>query len=245
MIRSLIVGAAVVSFFVATEPAHAGDGYVKKEVSGLVSEFNQSQLSGRMFTAIETLLAAASEKLQDEGHHALAQQIASEWFQVTSANAAQFGTLDLGDHAPLNEWLARTYDKIESKLGHKIMHWLRYDDIKVFNDGIPVVFRPKGSKSDAWDIVEYGKHFVPFSGAVIYWTVNGACKVVTAGLWDYACGMISEGPRYAVESWVAPFISDRVFRMANGGSYEHSDALELDAILAAGDQYAAEHPRSE
>jgi hypothetical protein len=245
MIRELAFSVAVVSLFASASPARATDEFVKKEVSGIVADFNDSRLAGKMFSSIEKLLASVTEKLQKEGHSALAQQIASEWVQVASLNASQFGTLDLGDHQPLNQWLARTYDKIESKLGYRIMHWLRYDDLKVFNYGIPVVFHPRGRGGDSWDVVEYGKHFVPFSGAVTYWTVNGACQAVAPGLWAYACGTISEGPRYAVESWIAPFISKRVYRMANGGSCEQSDVLDLDSILAAGDQYAADHPRSE
>jgi hypothetical protein len=198
-----------------------------------------------MFGAIEVLLTSAIDRLQKEGHSDLAHQVAAEWAQVASLNAAQFGTLDLGDHEPLNRWLARTYDKIESKLGKRIMHLLRYDDLKVFNFGIPVVFNPNGKGGNTWNMTEYGKHFVPFSGAVTYWTVNGACRVVASGLWSYACGMVSEGPRYAVEKWVAPLISNRVYRVANGGSCENSDALDLDVVLAAGDQHAAENPRSE
>jgi hypothetical protein len=245
MIRTLIFSVAVTSVLVSTTAARATEEFVKKEVSGIVTDFNDSRLADKMFGSIERLLASANEKLQKEGHSALAQQIASEWAQVASLNAGQFGTLDLGDHEPLNRWLARTYDKIESKLGKRLMHWLRYDDLKVFNYGIPVVFNPKGKGSESWDMVEYGKHFVPFSGAVTYWTVNGACSVVAPGLWSYACGMVSEGPRYAVEKWVAPLISNRVYRVANGGSCENFDVTDLDALLAAGDQYVSENPRVE
>jgi len=181
MVRKLAFIVAVVSLFASASSARATEEFVKKEVSGILTDFNDSRLADKMFSSIEKLLASAAEKLQKDGHSALAQQIASEWAQVASMNASQFGTLDLGDHQPLNQWLARTYDKIESKLGYRIMHWLRYDDLKVFNYGIPVVFNPKGKAGDSWDMSEYGKHFVPFSGAVTYWTVNGVVPRITAG----------------------------------------------------------------
>ena len=141
-----------------------------------------------------------------------------------------------GDHRPLSQWLAKTYDKLEGLLGKRIMHWTRYDDLKVFNYSIPVVFNPNGDPvtHDQWDMTEYGKHFVPFSGAVSYWSSLATCNAMTVGWVGYLCGSAAEAPRYVVEKWVAPRVSKRVYALATGchrSAPGMTDERELDELL--------------
>ena len=230
---------------VLLDPAsgRAADSYVREGVTDVVNQFNDSRLSGKMFDAIENLIDAATEKLRDEGNAALAAEISRDWLRVAAMNRGQFGTLDLGDHAPLNRWLADTYAKIEARLTPRVCHLFRLDDLKVLNHSIPVVFHPRGWNGDSWDRAEYRKHFVPFSGAVTYWTINGTCKVLTSGLWSWACGTVSEIPRFAVEKWFAPGTSDRVYATATGAKRVR-EAPSMDHLEELLDRAEAELSRS-
>ncbi|MEN9723092.1 MAG: hypothetical protein RJB38_1078 [Pseudomonadota bacterium] len=230
MFRRILLAATTIAMGFQTT-AQASPDFVKKEVREVTAQFSDSRLGDKFFEALEQLLASATHQLSEEGQGALAAEITTEWAQQSALYFGQFGTLDLGDHEPLNRWLARTYDKIEAKLGKRICHWLRYDDLKIFNFGIPVVFHPRGRLGDSWDEAEYGRHFVPFSGAVTYWTVKGVCQALAPGLWTFGCGLIADLPRYAVERWIAPSVSSRVYRSARGELLEAP--LELEANLDA------------
>lgn len=212
----------------------AAEKFVKTELNEIVSDFDRAELSGKMFQALDALLKSATKRLRAKGHRDLAAEITEEWVKIAAINMSEFGVLDLGDHEPLSRWLARTHDRIEAKLGKRVCRLLHFSDIKVLNFAIPVVFRPRGSRTEKWDRVEYQKHFVPFSGVVTYWAVNGACQVMAPGLWVYGCGAVSEIPRFAVEKWIAPHVSNRVYAIAHGGKVSDPSFSDqdLEVILA-------------
>ena len=215
-------------------PSPSAEPYVKKELTQIIRDFDQSQPSKKMLRAIENLLSAVVVKLQSEGDFDFAESLSKEWTQLLVANSGQFSNLDLGDHVPLNQWLADVYSRIEAKLTARVCHWLRFDDLKIFNYAIPVVFNPKGLNGDKWDLHEYRKHFTPFSGAVTYWTVSGACQASTSGLISWVCGTIAEAPRYAMEKWIAPRLSDRVYLSNTSGELTHPASeipTDLDRLL--------------
>jgi len=194
--------------------AHADDGMdaglagADLEVRGMVDDFVQQRFAERTERALNALIETGASVLKDKGFEEDANQMRAEWFLLTRRGV---GLFDLGDHAPLNQWLAKTYAKLESKLGAKVMTFFRLDDIKIFNYAIPVVFSPS-----KWSMDEYRLHFVPFSSAVAYWISRLSCSLITTGWINWLCGTIAELPRYAVGKWIAPGLSDKIHKMANG-----------------------------
>jgi hypothetical protein len=190
---------------------------VEGEVQGMIDDFVEQRFAARTEKALNALITVSVSVLRDKGFEQDALEIQSQWAMFS---ARGIGLFDLGDHAPLNEWLSKTYAKLEAKLGHKVMVFFRLEDIKIFNYAIPVVFSPR-----KWDLNEYRLHFVPFAAATSYWISRLTCSLVTTGWLNWLCGTIAEIPRYAVGKWIAPCLGAKIHAMANGTPNLLEDAL--------------------
>jgi hypothetical protein len=123
----------------------------------------------------------------------------------------------IGDHEPISEYIDEMYVRLETALGKDLMRLTRLTDIKTVNYTAPVVFQPRGTRTDKWDIDEYRLHFVPFSGVVAYWSVFVVCAETTQGVGvvTFVCAAVAEKSREKIEKNVAPQVSDVVYKEAN------------------------------
>src|SRR3972149_2026155 len=124
-------------------------------------EIREGRMRERSNMALNAIVRFAAFKLKAKGHKAKANQLIKEWEGKWSGYIMHVGR-DLGDHRPLSQWLAEKYAMLELILGADLCHMLRLDDLKIINYAIPVVF----SCVDNVNEVEFGKHFIPFSGTV-------------------------------------------------------------------------------
>jgi hypothetical protein len=167
---------------------------------------------------LEVLVRAALLVLREDGHASYATRKEREWntsFSLYSSNG--LGALDLGDHAPLSQWVAGFYNGLESRVDRKWLKLFNLYDLKIFNYGIPVAVRPGGDRrtGKAWGEKEYGLHFVPVSAASIYWISNGACSLTVPPPFSLGCGVAALLPRYGMEYLVAPGLSRAIYRQFN------------------------------
>jgi hypothetical protein len=181
------------------------DQVFEQQLLSIESDLEKGRFAERTYEALNVLVARAVSELQDEGFGAEAQYWASSWTGLIFSK-------DLGDHEPLVQWLSTFYNRLEELLGPRVMRLTGLEDIKIFNHGIPVAFHPNGWHGDDWDINEYRLHFVPLAGAITYWICNLACSATAPPLVGHACGPLSEIPRWAMKKYIAPKLSDRVYR---------------------------------
>lgn len=178
-----------------------------------VREYERDIRDGRMRertnVALNAIVRFAAFKLKAKGNKIAAQKLINEWESKWNGYIMRVGR-DIGDHAPLSAWLAEKYAMLEFILGVDVCHALRLDDIKIINFGIPVVF----SCVDNVDEAEYGRHFIPFSGTVIYWGSFFACVGGTWGTGFLFCSPISWGCEWLTESYLAPKINPTAWRWA-------------------------------
>ena len=181
--------------------------------------------------SLNRMVKLASWVLKRKGYNTEAEQLQTQYAELYSHAVFNYAMdiypVDLGDHAPLSQWLADWYNKLEAKLSPEIMRYTKLEDIKILNYSIPVVFHPKGYNGDSWDMVEYRNHFAgtrtkffyPMSehdgiiGVIGYWSVWAVCVGATwgAGAITFICSPIAEVSDFAIEKYVAPPVSDWIF----------------------------------
>lgn len=179
-------------------------------------------IANRTDLALDGLVKLSIWKMKKEGHKAEADKIESEWenrFKGTLTRYAEklkAGKRDLGDYAPLSEWLSELYKIMVLMFGETACKAMHLDDINIANFAIPVVFAMHdilGAQVKI-DSPEYKKHFVPFAGVVTYWSVFISCEVVTYGSgWFVVCTPAGMAGEFAMTKWVAPKISDSAWKM--------------------------------
>jgi hypothetical protein len=185
------------------------------EVSRVAQDLENGKLRQRVQMATDAIIRTAGARLRDKGFVAEANTIESEWAFVYMPI---FTDRDIGDHKPLSDWLAKTYDAIEAKLGIQLCTLLHLSDLKTINFGIPVVFDPCNAE---WDMVEYAKHFVGdekyfgLAPVITYWCVSIACTAATwgAGI-GWLCGPLGSGAELVMARFIAPKLSDRIYTAA-------------------------------
>lgn len=180
---------------------------VRKQVAQFEKEVEQGRFAEKTNGALNAIVRYAVWKLRREGYKKEATALLQEWENDWNGYLLR---RDLGDHAPLSVWLAEKYLMLEMTLGEAVCHALRLDDIKIINFAIPVVFRC----IDQVDVEEFGKHFIPLSGTVVYWTSFFACVGGTWGTGFLFCSPISMGCEWITESWAAPKLNPRVWNMS-------------------------------
>lgn len=184
-----------------------------------LSSRNPVEVARATDRAMDALVQAAARALEERGYDADAARITSQWHGQFAGllpalvERRALGLEDIGDHAPLSQWLVDVYIQLESRLGAQLMQLLHFDDLWTLNFAIPVVFHLDVIGDDQVDLADYGLHWVPFSGVVAYWGTWAACEVATWGSgWFVVCtpaGMVAE---YATVRWIAPPLTDDAYR---------------------------------
>lgn len=180
----------------------------RKEAEDFRSEAKRGTMSVRTTYALDAIVRFAAFKLRQAGSVDQAELLLKEWedqFQYSL-----FGIRDIGDHAPLNQWLAEKYAVLEFILGEPMCRALRLEDIKILNYAIPVVF----SCIDKVDEAEFELHFVPFASVVVYWSSFFGCVGGTWGTGFLWCSPIAWGAEFLTKRFVAPAVNEPVWKLS-------------------------------
>jgi len=207
MVLSLVLSAQAMSF--ESDRAKA-NRYVQEVKADLMA----GRLAERTDFALDGMIRVAVQRLKNDGFEFEGQKIKKEWEEQWKGYIVR--TRDLGDHAPLSQWLADTYKKIEALLGKEVCEWLHLDDINVMNYAIPVVFHPCDIE---WDKAEYQRHFVPFCGVLAYWGTLVPCLLFSAGTMVFFCSPIASLAEHLMVTFIAPGISDKVYERFCGNVF--------------------------
>ena len=168
-------------------------------------EITHGQIRERTNLALDAIISVAYTQLKQNGHSEEAALLKEQW------NNQWYGYLlrvrDIGDHDPLSQWLADTYQKLEDILGKEICEFLHLDDINTVNFALPVVF----SCTIAFHKGDYQMHFVPLSGVVTYWGTVLSCWVFTSGIGSFFCSPLGMLTERLMVRYIAPGLSDRIY----------------------------------
>lgn len=233
LVVCFVVSASCV--FGAVEPSYDGltlseKAEVKKQSKRFTAQIRAEIEDGRMDTlakktdeAIENLVNRGIERLEEAGDREAAhfyRFIYRTEYSGYVTRMVAHGGYDIGDHAPLSQWLADFYNRLELILGIAVCKSLHLSDIKTINHSLPIVFKPCSFPMDSVGgerIDEYRRHFnagevyyglIP---VVAYWLVDAPCMLFTSGIAAFLCGPIAGGVEYAVSITVGPKLSDWVF----------------------------------
>lgn len=119
---------------------------------------------------------------------------------------------DIGDHEPI-KWLYDTWAFLNKMLGEQTMKYTHLDDLWIFAYSIPVVF----TCLDQVDAPEYAAHFIPFAGSLTYWSAMIACTIGAPAPWSMLCSPLGELCEYAMVTFIAPKITDKVWKLSCEG----------------------------
>ena len=187
--------------------------------------------------AMSRLVARAAWTLDRKGYSNDAKQLTTEYeqFYTQAVYYTYLGVVpvNLGDHKPLNQWLADWYDKIEAKIGVTLCKALHLIDIKIMNYGIPVVFNPKGRADigEKYDLADYQDHagghmtskysfaYHGLFGATAYWLTDLICWAATMGGGAvFICGLIATGVEWGFDKFISPKAAKLIYCKANGAA---------------------------
>jgi len=210
--------ADVVGALSVKEPEAREKKAADKAVEIAKAQLNEGRVELVARRGLEFAVRAAMKLLRKEGFDSYASRKEGEWnrsFSLYSDNG--LGMLDLGDHAPLSEWVADFYDGITARVDEKWLKLFSIYDLKIFNFGIPVAVHPSANPATGadWGIEEYSLHFVPVSAAAIYWISSQACSLSVPFPFSLGCGVAARLPRYGMEHLIAPKLSDKIYNRFN------------------------------
>lgn len=180
----------------------------RKDMDRIARDLHDGAIPEQVRTAMDGLIAVGIDELRKEGRHEQADRIEREW--QGQARAWVLSAWDLGDHAPLFDWLKKLYDDMETLLSRTVMNALRLTDLRIINHALPVVLNPW---SRQWDKVEWRKHFVPLAGVIAYWGTLWSCRALVD--WNFLrpiCGPAARLARGHMVSSLGPWLSDRIYR---------------------------------
>lgn len=227
-----------------SEPMTTGELAAIRQAKAVAQEFENGNGRDQVGLAVDAILATSERAMRERGLEEAADDIAHDRADAKIRFFGDLAPLDLGDHDPLSQWLAAEYKKILGVLGDQLCEMLHISDLNVINYGVPVVFHPKTSEKwcsenetknpDDSCEAEYRRHFAgtkwqkasdPFAEiplheglapVVAYWIVWGACEAATwGGGWFVICTPTADLVEIAMERWVAPPVSDKIFAKAN------------------------------
>lgn len=177
----------------------------------LEQDIKHGKLRERTGLALEMMIRFAVRELKDRGREAEAWRV---WYEYHEHYSQYFTNRDLGDHKPLSQWIADTYDLLEFIFGKQFMRVTRLEDIKIINFALPVVF----ACVDDVDADEYFKHFQPLTGTIAYWSVWGTCTALTfGGGWFLVCTPAGWAAENLTEKFVAPKLNKPMHNLFCGG----------------------------
>lgn len=187
---------------------------------------NKLTLATRTDQALDALVTRAIGQLNDAHEFAAASQYQTEWaLKFRGFIVRSMQTRDIGDHAPLIQWLADFYDFVEGVIGVQVAKATHISDIKTFNFCIPIVFHPKtfpmdlvtGTRED-----EYVRHcnkgdvYYGLLPVITYWVVDIGCDIATHGtgvIW--ACGTIATVAELAMADLFGSPLCQFIYEKAN------------------------------
>lgn len=185
---------------------------IKAEEKKVIEGFEHGDMAPLLQRALNALINNGNQQLHEKHFEAAAAKFSNEWSRFYSRSLIGYSPYNLGDHKPLFDWLADYYDTLEHKLGKQACVDLHLNDIKAINFGAPVVISPRDSTThEIYDVTEYRKHFVPFSTAVLYWSMRITCSSTLKSIPSFICSSVAEMPRDGYESFIAPYLSDYVY----------------------------------
>lgn len=208
-----------------TKEARAYAQKMTREVESELKAGDFLPLAKRYDWALDHIMERAARELKKRGHHDLADEATATWnFHYRGFLTRMVGEgRDIGDHAPLFDWLKSFYLKVELVLGREVCKSLHISDLHTLNHGIPVVFKPCSFPMDSVPLtrkMEYQQHFngdfAPqgFYGVLpvlVYWVIDIPCMVGTAGLAALLCGPAASVGEYLTYRTIGPKISNRIF----------------------------------
>jgi hypothetical protein len=226
--KNLILALLIALAFLGCEIGNSST-LAERRVKRVVADIEQGKLAERTDKSIEKLVKFAAGQMYKKGFKKEAEQIRDEYDKQFAGYLTKMSRYSLftniGDHKPLSDWLATTYEKIESALGFTVCETLHLTDIKTLNYGLPIVFNPcdfdMGAITDA-RLVEYRRHFSgkcdgeKYHGVapvVTYWTAELICTIATWGSGFLFCSPIAGGAEFIMQK-VAPKLSDKIYDMA-------------------------------
>lgn len=181
----------------------------------------EDRLFLRSEKALNTLMNVAIAELAKKDQ-AESQKLKYEWETKYREMYFIYETdRDIGDHYPLNQWLAEKYELLEFVLGIELMRLTRLIDLKTFLYCPQIVFRPCSFDMDSVQgerIDEYRNHFSygeKYTGLVpvtTYWVTYGAVTAGSSGVFVFFAGIISAAAE-RIMFLVSPRLSDKVYNM--------------------------------
>lgn len=202
---------------------HPGTESAVTETAAVINDMAELKVPARVKATLDEAFKIAVRALAESGHRQDAVRLEREWKALAPKF---FGPVEgLGDHRPLSQWLARTYSMLEQRLGSARMKDLHLDDIYVVNYAIPVVIDPTGP----WNKREYGRHFIPLSGVVTYWSTLKECmsRFNSYRLCDRAAEFLEK----RVMADVGPKLSDYVYMRFNTRGFRGEFAVTRDELV--------------
>ena len=190
----------------------------------------KTALSDRVETAkkvdksAQNMIRLAGFMLRKKGFYEKASEIETIYantYQNYTYMYALGGVQDIGDHPPMWEWLDKLEKDLRNLLGDFIMRVTRLEDLRTFNYAIPIVMHPDGdTRTDPVTLItklDYKQHFVPFAGALGYWTAWGVCTGATWGLGAvvFICSPIGMIAERVIEQRIAPDMADKIWERYN------------------------------
>lgn len=184
------------------------------------------KLKKRIDIAMSLAIKIAGKELRKKNYNLLAENLETKWREDYGSTMFQKGR-PIGDHPPLNQWLADMYEQIEMVLGRNLCIGTHIAIIKTLNSGVPVVVNPvnfpmgvvSGTREQ-----EYVRHcsgnslFVdePYNGVVpeVCWAAGFiACEVLGG---TFLCGIVADVGEKLIGTFVTPGLCAKIFNVANG-----------------------------
>ena len=173
----------------------------------VLNSVDRHAMAARVDRSIDKMVSMSTYFLRREGYDADAARIEIEYGVRFKRYVSRLvaGEKDIGDYAPLSDFLTRLSETLDQKLGSEIMELTHLEDVRVLNYTVPVVFHlntiPEGAISPA----EYKKHFIPLAGITAFWGVSIACDIGTlgSGYW-VICSPAGVIAKFAVVEYIAP-----------------------------------------
>lgn len=219
LVFSLTISWSTSHAFASTQQETNAKEAGKNEANQVVlSMKNNDTPKPQLQSSLKQLFKIVVYRLKQRGFADEANQIHREWQQINSFYFQNnFELSQLGDHAPLSQWLANTYNRIEKLIGPRLCSIYHFDDVKIINYGFPVSFSPGGNPANglAWGKNEYLAHFVPLAGAISYWTGDAVCEAALDSIASMICSSSMEIARFNIEQHLAPWIGEQIYLQYN------------------------------
>lgn len=192
----------------------------RRHAEKIDEDLRMGKLNDRTLEAIEGALTYGTALLRDKGFDADADRIMQEWFYREKAFILM-PNKNMGDHDPV-QWLFDTWKFFDDTLGRELCMMGHIDDLWIFAMSIKVVVQCQ----DNVDEVEYARHFVGgevtsvklfkggFAGSLTYWTALVACSGFVGYPWSMLCSPIAQLAEGAMDRWIAPPLSPKVWELA-------------------------------